>query len=222
VTQVNFAGAHDLLIKPNGDILAAAYSGSNSDSSGIWQFDSGLGSKTQIIADGTNGLARPTGLSLSATGTLYVQANVQGGANTVFQYSIDPTSGDATYVTKTTSSDLNFDFGSDLGPDGNLYIAALGGGESHQTFSASDGYTNGVYEFNTTTTAVSLAVPGWVVGTGGPSDGFESPKYLQFSTSFVDAPDAGAPTPEPGSIALLGGLSVGGMFFRARRKRRTV
>ena len=229
VAQVAFAGAHDVFIRPDGTLYAAAYTNSNVGSAGIWKFDANLGSKSQLITSGDNGLSRPTGMSLSSTGTLYIQSNVfptnslASGANTVFEYAIDPGTGAATFSAKTQSPKLQFDFGTDLGPDGNLYIAALGSGQTHATFGALPNYTNGVYAFDTTARTTSLAIAGYNVGgTGTPSYGFDSPKYLQFGTNFITAQDAGyqSETPEPGSLALLVVLLSGGAGLSARRRRR--
>ncbi len=147
------------------------------------------------------------------------EVSQEGGLSS---YSINTITGAATFSSKTTSNSLQFDFGSDLGPDGNLYIAALGGGQTHSGFGAPAGYTNGVYSYNTSTQTVANVLAGYTVGTGTPSDGFESPKYLQFGVNFVSAEDAGfsAVTPEPGALALLGSLFAGVTCLAARRRRR--
>lgn len=228
VANISFNGAHDVLILPDGSILAAGYTGSEA---GIYHIPADLSSKTLYIANGDNGLSRPTGMSLSSTGTLYIQSNVfptgdvTSGANTVYKYSVDTGSSSytPTFSSKTTSDSLQFDFGTDLGPDGNLYIAALGGGETHATFGSLTSYTNGVYQFDSSTSAVSLAVGGYNPGSGTPADGFESPKYLQFGFNFITADDPGAPasTPEPGTVALFSGLLTAGSAVMLKRRRRS-
>jgi hypothetical protein len=227
IARAQFAGAHDVLILPNGNIIAAAYTGSNGGSSGLWEFDSNLssGSKTQLAVDATNHLSRPTGLSLSKDGTtLYVQDNVKNGSGSINQYTINPTTGALTYVkTVGPNSDLVFDFGSDIGPDGNLYMAVLGSGKSQGNFGAPSGFVNGVYSMNTTTDAIALEISGYKNSTGTPTDGFYSPKYLQFGFNFISAPDAGyTGTPEPGSVAMSAAMlcTAAGVFVRRRRARK--
>lgn len=223
VANISFAGAHDVLILPDGSLLAGAWTGADTGSQGIWHITSDLSSKTQVIAAGDNGLGNPTGLSLSGN-NLYIQSITGPGptsASTVFKYTLDPTTYAATFAAKTTSSLLQFDFGTDIGPDGNLYISGLGGGQSHADFGAPNGYTNGVYEFNTSNSTVSLTEGGYVVGTGAASDGFYSPKYLQFGYNFISADDPGGPTPEPGSVALFGGLIASSAAVMLKRRRRS-
>jgi hypothetical protein len=227
VAFVSFAGAHDVLIRPDGTLYAAAYTGNNPASAGIWHFDANLGSKTQLILNGDNGLGRPTGMSLSSSGILYVQANVfptgslVTGANSVYEYSIDSGTGAATFSQKHSYQNLEFDFGTDIGPDGNLYIAALGSGKPQASFGSPTGYTNGVYAYDTSLRVVSNVIAGYLNGTGTPASGFASPKYLEFGSNFITAPDAGfLEAPEPGSMALLGGLLAGGACLSVRRRRR--
>lgn len=225
VTSVNFAGAHDILLGPDGTLYAAAYTGSNSGSSGVWTFDSNLGSKTQLIASGNNGLTAPTGLSMKGS-VLYVNQNVAPtSANSVYEYSIGSAGPlhTATFLNHFSSANLQFIFGSDFGPDGNLYIASLGGASGRND----PGHTDGVYEFNTTTDVTSLFIagePGTSVNANGPAgpSGLYSPKYLQFGTNFISANDPGAPaihTPEPGTVALFCSFAVAGAGWRRRRKR---
>ena len=80
-----------------------------------------------------------------------------------------------------------------------------------------------MYEFDTSNQTVTNILAGYKVGTGAASDGFESPKYLEFGTNFISADDPGAPgVPEPsGILAGLGLLGmIGGGALRARRRRR--
>ncbi len=225
IARAQFAGAHDVLILPNGNIIAAAYTGANAGSSGLWEFDSDLtsGSKTQLVADGSNHLSRPTGMSLSKDGTtLYVQDNIKNGSGSINQYTVNPISGALTYVkTVGPNSDLVFDFGSDIGPDGNLYMAVLGSGKTQGNFGSPTGFINGVYSMNTTTDAIALEVAGYNNTSGLPTDGFYSPKYLQFGFNFISAPDAGY-TPEPGSMAMSAAMlcTAAGVFARRRRARK--
>jgi hypothetical protein len=220
VNQVQFQGAHDLLLE-NGTLYAAAYTGSvNGSSDGVWTFDSNLGTKHQMIVGGTNGLTAPTGMSFQGT-TLYINQNVvPTTANSVLQYNVGSAGGtSATFISSHSSADLNFIFGSALGPDGNLYIAGLGGASGRSDPS----YTDGVYEYDTTSNAFSQLIAGENGGgtTGPPgASGLYSPKYLQFSTNFVPAPDAGYGTPEPGSVALFCSLGLVGAGWARRRKRR--
>jgi hypothetical protein len=222
VAQVPFSGAHDLLLE-NGTIYAAAYSGSNSASSGIWTFDTNLGSKSQMVVSGANGLTRPTGMSFQGT-TLYVNQDLApSSANSVYEYNVGSVGGtSATYINSYSSSNLNFIFGSAIGPDGNVYIAALGGGVSGNDTA---GYTDGVYEFNNTNQAVSLSIGGEAGNTdSGPpgASGLYAPKYLQFSTNFVPYPDVGYNVPEPGQVALFCSLGLASAGWWRRKKRQQI
>jgi len=226
VAQVNFPGAHDLLLV-NGTLYAAAYSGYTTGvSDGIWTFNTSLASAHQMVLGTAFGSATPTGMSFSGT-TLYVNGNIPPTspgdatvANSVFEFNI-PTPGGtaATLINSYSSSNLSFIFGNSLGPDGNLYIAGLGGASGR----TDDGYTDGVYEFNTTSNAVSLLVGGESgTSTTGPpgSSGLYSPKYLQFSPNFIAAPDAGFSGPEPGAIGMFCSMGVAGAGWFWRRKKR--
>lgn len=225
VDSYAFTGAHDVAIAPNGDIYASDYA---SGSPKIIRLTSNLTFIQNLVTAAPNGVAnwRPSGLSVAADGSLYVDDNTSGGGDdSVLHYTFTNNGGvltanyDSTksYIGSSTNNRLEFTFGNNIGPDGNLYIAALGGGGN--VFSTRSGYVDGVYEFNTSTDSVSQFITGYTEKSGpsGPS-GLEAPKYLQFDTNFVKAPDAGL-VPEPGTTALMfAGLGALGLFHRLRRK----
>jgi len=226
IGQASFSGVHDVVLSADGTTLyAAAYSsGGGIKAFSTADFVNGgySGSVTTVIADGNNGLSRPSGLTISGN-TLLINQNESGGtANGVYEYTINSDLS-LTYKSSVTSSALNFIFGSSIGPDGNLYIAALGDAAGNDSTS----YVDGIYEYNTTTGTVNTVAvlpgePGDASGSSGPygTGGFYSPKYLEFGIDFAPSSDAGY-TPEPGTVALLfasGLVSVAGL--RRRRTRR--
>jgi hypothetical protein len=211
VASYSFPGAHDVAIAANGDVYAADYSAATPK---IIRLDSNLVYKQDLVTSVPAGVAasfHPTGLTVAPDGSLYVENNdnTLNGSDSVFHYTFsnngttltatfDPTT---SYVGSASNNALQFTFGNNLGPDGNLYIAALGGGGSGN-FNIQSGYTDGIYKFDPSNQSVSQFIQGYAEKTGpvGPS-GLSAPKYLQFDTNFVNAPDAGVP--EPGTIALL-------------------
>jgi hypothetical protein len=135
-------------------------------------------------------------------------SNTSGGTDSVLHYTFTG-SGTLTanfdasksYIGSSSNNALHFTFGNNLGPDGNIYIADLGGG-GNGSFNVSSGYIDGVYEFNPTTQSVSRFIQGSTEPSGpAGASGLSAPKYLQFDTNFVAAPDAGVP--EPGTIGML-------------------
>jgi len=233
VNSTAFTGAHDIAINPTtGTIYAAAYSSTVSTSMGVWALPSDLSTKTQLITT-TGGLTSPTGISVAADGSLYIQQNVHnntapasaGGPDGVYHYTLSngTTTATATFDAAhslTSSTALHFTFGNNIGPDGNIYIAALGGASGR---TGNTNYTDGIYKFDRTSLVVSNFIAGHIengttnLGLGG----MNSPKYLQFGTNFVPAYDAGV-TPEPSSIVMalsLLGVTGSGML-RARLRRR--
>jgi hypothetical protein len=152
--------------------------------------------------------------------------NTLAGSDSVFHYTFTNSGGTLTatfdstksYIGSGSNNALQFTFGNNLGPDGNLYIAALGGG-GNGGFNIQNGYIDGIYKFNTSNQSVLQFILGYLETTGpdGPS-GLSAPKYLQFDTNFVKAPDAGV-TPEPGTTALLlAGLAGLGLKRAKSRK----
>ena len=121
------------------------------------------------------------------------------------------------YIGSASNNALQFTFGNNLGPDGNLYIAALGGGGTG-SFNIQSGYIDGIYKFDTSNENVSQFIQGYTEKTGPVgASGLSAPKYLQFDTNFVNAPDAGVP--EPGTIALLlAGFAGLGVLKGAKRR----
>ena len=223
VGSYQFANAHDLALAANGDIYAANYT---NGSAKVIRLDSNLAYKQDLIAH-TSGF-RPTGLSVAADGSLYVNNNAQGGPDSVQHYilttnggnlvaTLDPTKG---YTGSASNNALEFTFGNNIGPDGKLYIAALGGGGSG-AFNVTAGYQDGIYAFDPTSDSVSQFIAGYTEKNGpmGPS-GLSAPKYLQFDINFSKANDPGV-VPEPGNVAMLAGMIVTGAGFLARRKRVT-
>ena len=229
VDTYGFTGAHDLTIAPNGDVYAANYSTAGAT---VIRLDSNLNFKQNLVttqAPGVSGNFRPSGLSIAADGSLYVQDNTQGSNDSVLHYTFTNSGGTLTanfdsagsYIGSNSNNALQFTFGNNIGPDGNLYIAALGGG-GNGSFGVPSGYVDGIYEFNTSNETVSQAIAGFTEKTGPVgASGLDAPKYLQFSSNFVTADDAGYTlAPEPGTTALLflGFVSLAALKRSRRRK----
>jgi hypothetical protein len=212
VASYGFTAAHDVSIAANGDVYASDYSAAGAK---IIRLDSNLVFQQNLVTAAPNGVSatfRPTGIAVASDGSIYVQNNdnTSGGSDSIFHYTFTNNAGtltsafDATksYVGSASNNALQFSFGNNIGPDGNLYIAALGGGGSG-SFSIQNGYVDGVYEFDTSNESVSQFILGFTEKSGpAGASGLSAPKYLQFDTNFVDAPDAGV-TPEPGTMVLL-------------------
>ena len=224
VASYSFTGAHDVAIAANGDVYAADYA---AGSPKVIRLDSNLVFKQNLVTSVPGGVTaafRPSGLTIAPDGSLYVQNNdnTAAGSDSVFHYTFTNNGGTLTanfdptksYIGSASNNALQFTFGNNLGPDGNLYIAALGGGGSG-SFNILSGYVDGIYEFNPSTQAVSQFIQGFTEKSGpAGSSGLSAPKYLQFDTNFVKAPDEGIP--EPGTIALLlAGLASLGILKRA-------
>ena len=231
VDSYKFAGAHDVAIAANGDVYAANY---NNGSAKVVRLGSNLAYKQDLVAHSSG--FRPSGLSIAADGSLYVQDNRQGGPDSVLHYNITGTNtltatlNTATsYVGSAGNNALEFTFGNNIGPDGKLYIAGLGGG-GKGSFSVKAGYQDGIYQFDTDPAhlSVKLAIAGFTEKNGSVpgflgSSGLSAPKYLQFDTNFAAASDAGytAAVPEPETYALmLAGLAAVGLKVRRRSDRR--
>lgn len=226
VATADFAGAHDVAIAANGDVYAADY---NAAGAKVIRLDANLVFKQNLVTTAPTGVTaafRPTGLTLAADGSLYVQNNdnTLAGNDSVFHYTFTNNLGTLTanfdptksYIGSASNNALQFTFGNNLGPDGNIYIAVLGGGGSG-SFNIQSGFIDGIYKFDTTNASVSRFIQGYTEKTGplGPST-LSAPKYLQFDTNFVNAPDAGVP--EPGTSALLlAGFAGLGFLKRAKR-----
>ncbi len=224
VASYAFAGAHDVAIAANGDVYAADYSATTPK---VIRLNSNLVYQQDLVTAlpaGVTGSFIPTGISIAADGSIYIDNNTKTGSDSVFHYTFTSSSGTLTahydspgsYIGNTSTYALDFIFGNNIGPDGNLYIAGLGGGGSG-AFGVKNGYVDGIYELNTSNESVSQFIQGFTEtgGSVGPS-GLSAPKYLQFDTNFVDAPDPGV-TPEPGTIAL--GLAALACFGALRRRR---
>jgi hypothetical protein len=223
IASYKLAGAHDVAIAANGDVYVSDYASGPQE---IVHLDSNLDFENVLVTHFTG--FRPSGLSIAADGSLYVQNNTAGGHDSVLHYDLTGSGAGLTatldvagsYLGSPGNNALEFTFGTSMGPDGNLYIAALGGG-GNGGFSTADGYQDGVYELNTSTDALTQSILGYTetAGPAGPS-GLVAPKYLQFDTDFIDAPDAGyTPTPEPASMALVAAAAVGLAYAATRRRR---
>ena len=207
VDSYKFAGAHDVAIAANGEVYAANYA---NGSAKIIRLDANLGYKQDLVAHSSG--FRPSGLSIAADGSLYVQNNKQGGPDSVLHYTIAGStvlaatlSTATSYVGSATNNKLEFTFGNNIGPDGKLYIAALGGG-GNGSFSVTTGYQDGIYKFDPSNESVTLSIKGFTEKTGPASpNGLSAPKYLQFDTNFAAAPDSGytSPVPEPTTMVLF-------------------
>ncbi|HEV3201704.1 MAG TPA: PEP-CTERM sorting domain-containing protein [Bryobacteraceae bacterium] len=226
VASFGFSGAHDVAIAANGDVYAADYAAGGAK---IIRLDSNLIYKQDLVTSIPTGVVasfRPSGLTVAPDGSLYAQNNdnTLNGNDSVFHYTFSNSGGTLTanfdstksYIGSASNKALQFTFGNNLGPDGNLYIAALGGGGSG-SFNIQSGYIDGIYKFDTSTAGVSQFIAGYTEKTGPASaSGLSAPKYLQFDTNFVNAPDAGVP--EPGTTALLlAGFAGLGVLKRAWR-----
>jgi len=209
VASYSFTGAHDVAIAPNGDVYAANYAASGAK---VIRLDANLVYQQDLVTSAPGGVSffRPSGLTVAPDGSLYVQDNdnTASGNDSVFHFTFTGSGTltanyDATksYIGSAVNNALQFTFGNNLGPDGNLYIASLGGGGAG-SFNVQTGYIDGIYKLDTTNDTVSRFIAGYTekVGPLGAS-GLSAPKYLQFDTNFVRAPDAGVP--EPGTIAML-------------------
>jgi len=230
VNSTAFTGAHDLAINPTtGTIYASAYNSADPGSMGVWALPSDLSAKTQLITT-AGGLTSPTGITMAADGSLYIQQNVHtnspdvaGGPDGVYHYTLSNGNPNATANfdaahSLTSSTSLHSTFGNSIGPDGNIYIAALGGGSGS---GGNSGYTDGIYRFDPTALTVSNFIAGKIEGlTSFGLGGMVAPKYLQFGGNFVPAVDAGV-TPEPSSVLMaLSFLGVlGGRMLRTRRRK---
>jgi hypothetical protein len=190
------------------------------------------GSRIDLITaqpSGVSGPLRPSGLSVAADGSLYVDynTNTSGSHDSILHYNITYTAGAPTaatfdsagsYIGSATNNALHFTFGNNIGPDGNLYIADLGGGGGAGLAAVSAGHVDGIYKFDTTTHTVSLVIAGKTETAGAVgASGLSAPKYLQFDSNFVTAPDAGY-APEPATLAVFS-LGVGALGVARRRKR---
>ena len=228
VASYALAGAHDVALAADGTVYAANYASGGAQ---VVALDANL-NPVAVLASANpaavSGSFRPTGLSVAADGSLYVDDNTPGGYDSVLHYTLSGSGAslaatfDASrsYIGSATNNALEFTFGSNIGPDGKVYVAAPGGGGAGG-FSTRSGYVDGIYAFDPTTATVSQAVQGYTE-PGGPAsaNGLSAPKYLQFEPNFIPSPDAGVPVPEPGTLALL--LSaMGALGILLRRRPRT-
>ncbi len=231
VASFAYNGAHDVALTADGQhIFVANYANATPK---VIVLDSNLtaGSRVDLITaqpSGVSGPLRPSGLSVAADGSLYIDdnTNTSGGHDSILHYNITYTAGaptaatyDATgsYVGSATNNALHFTFGNSIGPDGNLYIADLGGGGAGG-FAVSNGHVDGVYKFDTTTHTVSLVIAGKTETAGAVgASSLSAPKYLQFDSNFVTAPDADY-APEPATLAVFS-LGLGALGIARRRKR---
>ncbi|MEI7767000.1 MAG: PEP-CTERM sorting domain-containing protein [Phycisphaerae bacterium] len=221
-----FTGAHDLAIAKNGDVYVADY---NSGTRKVIRLDSNLTYLQDLVTSanfGGTGTFRPSGLSIAADGSLFVQNNdnTAAGYDSVLHYKLTGSTtltatldAATSYIGSATNNALNFTFGSNLGPDGKLYIATLGGGGSG-SFNITSSYVDGIYTFDPVTQSITQFIAGYKEKTGPVgASGLSAPKYLQFDINFSPAFDIGY-IPEPASLLLLG---VGGIpvLFRRRSRR---
>jgi len=211
VDSYSFTAAHDVALAANGDVYVADYSAAGAK---VIRLSSDLVYIQDLVtsAPAAAGTFRPSGLAVAGDGSLYIQNNdnTAAGNDDILHYTLTNNSGTLTanydssksYIGSSTNSALQFTFGNNIGPDGNVYVAALGGGGSG-SFNVQTGYIDGIYKFNIANGTVSQAIQGFTEKTGpAGSSSLVAPKYLQFDTNFVQAPDPGA-EPEPATVILF-------------------
>ncbi len=221
VNSFAFTGAHDVALAANGDVYVANY---NASGAKVIRLDANLGNAQNLVTSsnygGTGGF-RPSGLSVAADGSLYVNNNTRGGYDSVLHYTLSGSTAtyDSTksYIGSSTNNSLEFTFGSDIGPDGKVYIAALGGG-GNNGFNTRAGYQDGIYALNPLTQTVIQAILGHTEGGANGPSGLSAPKYLQWDINFSTADDAGY-LPEPGTLPLMAGVLAVGLGRRWTKRK---
>ena len=229
VASIPFDKAHDIALGADGTVYAANYS---SASASLIALNANLDASSKVVLasanpPGVSGAFRPSGLSVAADGSLYVNDNTQGGNDSILHYTLSGSGGtlaatydpSRSYVGSAANSAMEFLFGNNIGPDGKVYAAALGGG-GNGSFGTRSPYVDGIYAFDPATGQASLAVAGTTERAGTPSGtGLSAPKYLQFDVNFITANDAGVPVPEPASLAVVAsGLALASLMRHRRRR----
>ena len=133
--SVPLAGVHDVTFGSDGFVYAAGYNAAT----GVHRYNPDLTGGTTFIANGDNGLTRPTGMTFANDGTFYVMQNTFNTPGSVYHYT-----GAGAFLGAVSDPNLTFAFDSEIGPDGNLYIVSLG-----SYFNGS--YVNCIVKYDTTT-----------------------------------------------------------------------
>ena len=154
-----------------------------------------------------------TGLAVAPDGSLYVENNdkTAAGNDSVFHYTFTNSGGNLTanfdatksYIGSASNNAQQLRCSATTSARMAISISPRWAAVAAAASASRVDTSTGIYKFDTSNETVSQFIQGFRETTGPVgSSGLSAPKYLQFDTNFVDAPDAGV-APEPGTIALL-------------------